>query len=481
MKTTCNRDFFAEDDRPRETCGIFGVYAHPEASNLTYLGLHSLQHRGQESAGIVSSDKRGLHSHRGMGLVADVFDRKELLANLPGNSAIGHVRYGTFGETHLKNAQPFTVECREGPIAVAHNGNMVNADLIRGELEESGAIFQSTMDTEVVVHLLVRENAGTFKERLANALAKIQGAYSLLVLTEDLMVAARDPFGFRPLVLGILEGAHVVASESCAFDLIGATYLREIEPGEILIISGKGTESFKPSFLNSERKGHCIFELVYFSRPDSLVFGRSVWESRKAMGRKLAEEHPTPSADIVIPVPDSGVPAAIGYSEESGIAYDLGMVRSHYVGRTFIEPSQSIRNFGVKLKLAPIRAAISRKKIVVVDDSLVRGTTSRKIVSLLRSMGAAEVHLRICSPPTTSPCFFGVDTPDRIELIAADSNIEEICRYVRADSLLYLSTEGLHQAVKCDDCSFCDGCFTGKYPIPDAHALKTRKIRLFGS
>ncbi|MFW5879006.1 MAG: amidophosphoribosyltransferase [Myxococcota bacterium] len=468
------------DEKPRDACGVFGVLAHPEAANLTYLGLHSLQHRGQESAGIVSATGQGLYSHRGMGLVADVFGREEVLRRLPGKAAIGHVRYGTFGESHIKNAQPFTVECREGVIAVAHNGNLVNALELRRELEEDGAIFQSTMDTEVVVHLLARERAGTFEERLAAALSRVQGAYSLLVLTEERLVAVRDPHGFRPLALGHLDGAHVVASESCAFELIGADYVREVEPGEMVVMDEANLRSLRPPELRPTRPGRCIFELVYFARPDSKIFGRSVWESRKAMGRRLAEEHPV-EADLVIPVPDSGVPAAIGFSEQSKIPFDMGLVRSHYVGRTFIEPQQSIRTFGVKLKLAPVRAALSGKRVIVVDDSVVRGTTSRKIVGMVRHAGAKEVHLRISSPPTTDPCYFGVDTPTKEELIAASQSVAGIRDFVTADSLGYLSIEGMHRAVKDQDGGFCDGCFTGDYPEPMPASPQNRKMRLFGS
>ncbi len=468
-----------DGDKPREACGVFGVFGHSEASNLTYLGLHSLQHRGQESAGIVSAAADGLHSHLGMGLVADVFGREEVLRRLRGTAAIGHVRYGTTGESHIQNAQPFTVECREGAIGVAHNGNIVNALALRRRLEKQGAIFRSTMDTEALVHLLVREQAERFEERLASSLAQLQGAYSMVLLTETLLVAVRDPLGFRPLALGRLDGAHVVASESCAFELIGAEYVREVEPGEMIFIDENGLRSERPEALADTRAGRCVFELVYFARPDSLVFGRSVWESRKAMGRRLASENPVP-ADIVIPVPDSGVAAAIGYAEESGVPFDLGLVRSHYVGRTFIEPQQSIRNFGVKLKLAPVRAALDGKRVVVVDDSLVRGTTSRKIVGLLRQAGAAEVHLRISSPPTTDPCYFGVDTPTKQELIASTHSVEEIRRYVTADTLGYLSLEGMHTAVKNGDGGFCDGCFSGAYSLPVLSEVPNHRKRLFG-
>jgi amidophosphoribosyltransferase len=467
------------DDKPREECGVFGVFGHPEASNLTYLGLHALQHRGQESAGIVSTDGEALHSHRAMGLVADVFGKQDVLHRLAGPGAIGHVRYSTTGQSHIKNAQPFTVEYSGGAIAVAHNGNLVNARALRRRLEAEGSIFQSTIDTEVVVHLLAREQGARFEDRLIAALSQVQGAYSIVVLTEDRLVAARDPLGFRPLVLGRLDGAYVLASESCAFELIGAELVREVEPGEVIILDEGGLRSEKPEALKAPRTGRCIFELVYFSRPDSMVFGRSVWEARKAMGRRLAAEHAVP-ADLVIPVPDSGVPAAIGYAEQSGIPFDLGLVRSHYVGRTFIEPQQSIRNFGVKLKLSPIRAALEGKRVVVVDDSLVRGTTSRKIVGMLRQCGAAEVHLRIASPPTTDPCYFGVDTPTKGELIAASQSVEEIRQYVTADTLGYLSVEGMHQSVRDEDGGYCDACFTGAYLLPVPADEPERQMRLFG-
>ncbi|RMG13551.1 MAG: amidophosphoribosyltransferase [Deltaproteobacteria bacterium] len=455
-------------DRLKEYCGIFGIFGHPEAANLTYLGLHALQHRGQESAGIVSSDGRQLYGHRAMGLVADIFV-EEVLARLPGEVAIGHVRYSTTGASQIKNAQPFSVDYAGGSIAVAHNGNFVDARRVRAELEADGSIFQSTMDTEVLVHLIARSHAATVEERIVEALRRVHGAYSLLFLTDSKLIGVRDPLGFRPLVLGRLKGSYVLASETCALDLIEGEFIREIEPGEMVILDEHGLKSLKPQELHADRRGHCIFELVYFARPDSLVFGRSVWKARKAMGRRLAAEHPA-DADIVIPVPDSGVASAIGYSEGSGIPFDLGLVRSHYVGRTFIEPTDSIRHFGVRLKLSPVRAALKGRRVVVVDDSIVRGTTSRKIVHMLRQAGAREVHLRISSPPTTDPCYFGIDTPTKKELIASSHTVEEIARYVTADSLGYLSVEGLHAAVgDTDGCTFCDGCFTGRYlmPVPD--------------
>ncbi len=459
-----------ERDEFRDACGVFGVWGNPEAAKLTYLGIHALQHRGQESAGIVASENGRLLGHRAMGLVGDVFSA-ETLDKLPGSAAIGHVRYSTAGESQIKNAQPFTVDYSGGALAVAHNGNLVNAPTLRRELENAGSIFQSTMDTEVLMHLIARSRASTLEDRVEEALMQVKGAYSLVFLSRDAMIGARDPLGFRPLVLGRVGPTYVLASETCALDLIEAELIREVKPGEIVVIDRDGLRSIMPDHLQTERNGHCIFELVYFARPDSLVFGRSVWEARKAMGRRLAKEYPV-EADLVIPVPDSGVPAAIGYGEESGTPFDLGLVRSHYVGRTFIEPSQSIRNFGVKLKLSPVRAALNGKRVVVVDDSVVRGTTSRKIVAMLRTAGATEVHLRIASPPTTDPCYFGIDTPTKQELIAASHDVEEIARYVTADTLGYLSIAGLHEAVRDQGETFCDGCFTGEYLIDREDAGK---------
>jgi len=452
-----------EGDAFRDHCGVFGVWGNAEAAKLAYLGIHALQHRGQESSGIVAAREGQLVSHRGMGLVADTFPA-EILERLPGEAAIGHVRYSTAGESQIKNAQPFTVDYAGGGLAVAHNGNLVNARALRRELERAGSIFQSTMDTEVLVHLIARSRQDSLAGRIGEALARVRGAYSLVFLSGDALVGARDPLGFRPLVLGRVGPTYVLASETCALDLIEAELIREVRPGEIVVIDREGLHSIMAEQATPGRSGHCIFELVYFARPDSLVFGRSVWEARKAMGRRLAREHAV-EADLVIPVPDSGVAAAIGYAEESGIPFDLGLVRSHYVGRTFIEPAQSIRNFGVKLKLSPIRAALSDKRVVVVDDSLVRGTTSRKIAAMLRYAGAREVHLRIASPPTTDPCYFGIDTPTKQELIAASHDVEEITRYITADTLGYLSVEGLHEAAKDAGDTFCDGCFTGTYLV----------------
>ncbi len=445
-------------------CGVFGIFGHEEASHLTYLGLHALQHRGQESAGIVASNGATLTSHRAMGLVADVFT-EAVLDKLEGKVAIGHVRYSTAGGSHVKNAQPCHVSFAGGQLAVAHNGNLVNADVTRARLEADGAIFQSDSDTENVIHLIARSKAPTFEKKVEEALGALEGAYSMLFLTEKKMVAVRDPIGFRPLVLGRLKNAYVVASESTALDLIEAELIREVAPGEMIVVDEGGLKSTFP-FAKSRVTGRCIFELVYFSRPDSQVFDQSVFEVRKNLGRQLAKESPV-DADVVIAVPDSGVPAAVGFSETSGIRFDVGLIRSHYVGRTFIEPQQSIRHFGVKLKLAPVASTLKGKRVVVVDDSIVRGTTSRKIVKMLKAAGAKEVHLRISSPPTKWPCFYGIDTPSRQELIAASHSTEEIARYVTADTLGYLSLAGLHAAAQDPSgATFCSACFSGKYLTP---------------
>jgi amidophosphoribosyltransferase len=465
----------AVQDKRREECGVFGIWALgglEEASNFTYLGLHALQHRGQESAGIVSTDGQTLHVHRGMGLVADVFTA-EVLEKLPGGAAIGHVRYSTTGASHLKNAQPVAVQYAGGAVAVAHNGNLVNAEALRNELEAQGSIFQASTDTEVIVHLIAKVRPpvtpGSVDHLVAairQALGRVAGAYSILFLTPKAMVGARDPMGFRPLVLGRLRGHWVLASETTALDLIEAEYVREVEPGEMVIVDASGLRSERlfPDQRDPARSGRCVFEHIYFARPDSVLFGKSVYAARHAFGRRLAEEHPVP-ADLVIPVPDSGVPASIGYAEQSGIPFAMGLVRSHYVGRTFIEPSQSIRHFGVKLKLNALANVLEGKRVVVVDDSVVRGTTSRKIVKMLRAAGASEVHLRISSPPTAWPCYYGIDTPTRQELIASSHSIEEIATYVTADSLGYLSLEGLYAALGEERTRFCDACFSGEYLI----------------
>ncbi|HBG47892.1 MAG TPA: amidophosphoribosyltransferase [Deltaproteobacteria bacterium] len=449
------------EDMFNDECGIFGIYGHPEASNLAYLGLYSLQHRGQESSGIVSTDGKEIFSHKGMGLVADVFTSNDI-ERLHGNAAIGHVRYSTAGESHIRNAQPFVVEYSRGGIAVAHNGNIVNAALLKAEFEAYGSIFQSSMDTEIIVHLLASSKEDTLVDRIAASLKRVRGSYSLLFLTNDAMIAVRDPHGFRPLSLGRHKGAWVVASETCAFDLIEAEYVRDIDPGEIVLIDKNGLTSYKP--FPPAAYTPCVFEFIYFARPDSRIFGANVHAVRKRLGARLALEHPV-EADIVVPVPDSGVPAAIGYAEASGIPFDKGIVRNHYVGRTFIEPKDSIRHFGVKIKLNAIRDIIEGKRVVVIDDSIVRGTTSRKIIKMIRSAGAREVHMRISSPPTICPCYYGIDTPSKEELIAAVQSTEAINRYITSDTLGYLSVEGLYDAVRQAGGSFCDACFTGKYPV----------------
>jgi amidophosphoribosyltransferase len=457
----------------REACGIFGILDHPEAANLTYLGLYALQHRGQESAGIVVSDGKGLHLERGMGLVADVFSESRL-RRLKGSLAIGHVRYSTTGSSQLKNAQPILASYRHGGVALAHNGNLINAHLIKAELEAQGSIFSSTTDSEVVVHLLARSGRDDLVEAMAEALSRVSGAYSLVVMNEAELLGIRDPHGFRPLSLGRVKDAWVLASESCAFDLIDATFVRDLEPGEFLHITSQGLRSYFP--LPPRPSAQCIFEYIYFSRPDSLLFGQNVAMVRKALGRQLAHEAPA-EADLVIPVPDSGLPAALGYAQESGLAFDHGLIRNHYVGRTFIEPKQNIRHFGVKIKLNPVREILEGKRVVVVDDSIVRATTSRKIVTMVRSAGAREVHMRISSPPTVSPCYYGIDTPTRRELIASSHSVEEIRRYIRADSLGYLSQQGLLRAVG-KDTGFCHACFSMQYPV--AFPMEDRaQLRLF--
>ena len=462
-------------DKRKEECGVFGIWAlgqSEEAANFTYLGLHALQHRGQESAGLVSTDGQALHVHRGMGLVADIFTA-DALAKLPGGAAIGHVRYSTAGHSSLKNAQPIAIQYAGGAVAVAHNGNLVNAGALRDDLERQGSIFQTTSDTEVMLHLMARARTGhrpgTTEHLVAavrEALVQVAGAYSVLFLSERALLGARDPMGFRPLVLGRMKGSYVLASETTALDLIEAEFIREVEPGEIVIIDGDGlrSERIDPAAPRPARLGRCVFEHIYFARPDSVLFGRSVYEVRQDFGRQLAKDHPV-AADVVIPVPDSGVPAAIGYAHHGGVPFAMGLVRSHYVGRTFIEPQQSIRHFGVKLKLNAVGPALKGKRVVVVDDSIVRGTTSRKIVKMVRAAGAAEVHLRISSPPTAWPCYYGIDTPTRQELIASSHSIEEIARYVTADSLGYLTLDGLYTALGEARTGFCDACFSGEYLV----------------
>jgi len=447
-------------DKFHDECGVFGIYGHPEAARLTSLGLYALQHRGQESAGIASGDGERMRLLRGMGEVTDSF-REDTLQQLPGHLAIGHTRYSTAGESKLENAQPFLIDCAHGQIAVAHNGNLVNARELRDDLVRAGSIFQTTSDTEVILHLYARSKAPSVEEALVESMAQISGAFSLVLLTKNRLIAARDPHGFRPLALGRLGDAWIVCSETCALDLLGAAYVRDVEPGELLIISDGGLRSIRP--YPASQLAHCVFEHVYFARPDSYVFGRSVSEVRTALGRTLAAESHV-DADVVVPIPDSGVCAAIGYGEEARLPVRFGLIRNHYVGRTFIQPQQSIRDFGVKVKLNPVRSVIEGKRVVLVDDSIVRGTTSRKIVRLVKAAGAREVHVRISCPPTISPCFYGVDTPSRNDLIGATHSIPEIRDFLEADTLAYLSLEGLREAVG-DRQRYCTSCYTGVYPV----------------
>ncbi|MGQ4808878.1 Amidophosphoribosyltransferase [Candidatus Entotheonellaceae bacterium PAL068K] len=450
-----------DDDKFHDECGVVGIYGHPESAKLAYLGLYALQHRGQESTGIVASDACRLHAEVGMGRVNDFFTEARL-ARLHGHIAMGHNRYSTSGSSTVRNAQPLLVDYARGSLAIAHNGNLVNAHRIRAELEAYGAIFRSTSDTEVILHLVAQSRARALIDCVIEALQQVQGAYSLLLMNRTEMIAVRDPSGIRPLCLGQLGDGYVVASETCALDLVEATYLCEVVPGEVVRISPEGLQSYFPFPQVPSR--HCIFELIYFSRPDSDVFGHSVHLVRKAFGRQLARETPA-EADVVIPVPDSSVPAALGFAEESGLPFDTGLIRNHYVGRTFIEPEQSIRHFGVKIKHNTIKRFLHGKRVVVVDDSIVRGTTSQKLVHMIKQAGAKEVHMRISSPPTIYPCLYGIDTPTRKELIAANHSVDEICDFLRADSLAYLSHTGMMQVVRDGNQAYCSACFTGDYPI----------------
>jgi len=453
-------DFFT-DDHFHDECGVFGVFDHPEAANLTYLGLYAQQHRGQESAGIVCTDGHDFNSHRGVGLVADVFQKTDI-ENLAGHRAIGHVRYSTSGESGLRNCQPFSYEYAHGGIAMCHNGNIVNAPELRRKLEKQGSIFQSTSDTEVLIHLVAKSRASSMKERLAEAARQLMGGFSLLVLVEKRLVGLRDCNGIRPLVLGKLDGSWVLASETCAFDLIGAEFVRDIEPGEMVIIEEDSIESLYPFQTNTPK--FCVFEYVYFARPDSTLESINVYQARYQIGVELAREAHV-DADIVIPVPDSGTPPAMGYAEQSGLPFQMGLIRNHYIGRTFIEPQQAIRNFGVKLKLNPNRDLIKGKRVVLVDDSIVRGTTSRKLVEMVRKAGAKEVHMRISSPPTRHSCFYGIDTPDSDKLMANQMNVDEMRQAINADSLAFVSFEGLYRAVGKPQYMHCDACFSGNYPV----------------
>jgi len=444
----------------REECAVFGIWNHAEASRMTYLSLYAMQHRGQESAGIVTLSEGQHLIHKGLGLVGDVFSEDEL-KRLKGSASIGHTRYSTTGQNLLANAQPFHAELLRGPVAVAHNGNVVNHKTLKSQLRATGAIFQGTSDTEIFLHLLSKSQDIPIIDALKLALPKVDGAFSLVFLTQKKLIALRDPWGFRPLCIGKLDDSWVVASETCAFDLIGATYVRDVEPGEIVSMDDDGLQS--TFYAKKETKAQCVFEHVYFARPDSKVFGISVYESRRNLGKLLAKESHV-DADLVIPVPDSGTPAAIGYSQESGIPFEFGIIRNHYVGRTFIQPSQSIRDFGVKIKLNPQSEILRGKRVVVIDDSLVRGTTSKKIINLIRNAGAKEIHFRIASPPTVSPCYYGVDTPQKDQLIASYRSLKEIQDYVGADSLAYLSMDGLYKSVNGDNKKFCAACFGEKYP-----------------
>ncbi|MEX0751324.1 MAG: amidophosphoribosyltransferase [Xanthobacteraceae bacterium] len=457
-----------EDDRLREECGVFGIFNHPDAAAITALGLHALQHRGQEAAGIVSFDGKRFHSERRMGLVGDNFSRREVIDRLPGQAAMGHVRYSTTGETILRNVQPLFAELNAGGFAIGHNGNLTNGLSLRRELVREGAIMQSTSDTEVILHLVARSHKPHFTDRFVEALRTIEGAYSLVGLTNKKLVGARDPLGIRPLVLGKLDGAPILASETCALDIIGAHYVRDIENGELVIFDEDGAHSIKPFPLMAPRP--CIFEYIYFSRPDSIVGGRAVYDVRKGMGAELAREAPA-DVDIVVPVPDSGVPAAIGFAQASGLPYELGIIRNHYVGRTFIEPTQHIRQLGVRLKHNANRAVVKGKRIVLIDDSIVRGTTSVKIVQMMREAGAKEVHCRIASPPITHPDYYGIDTPEREKLLAANHDVEGMRQFIGADSLAFLSVDGIYRAMgeqrrDPDKPQFTDHCFTGDYPTP---------------
>ncbi|MCD6035775.1 MAG: amidophosphoribosyltransferase [Rickettsiales bacterium] len=455
------------DDKLHEECGIFGIFDHNDAAAHCALGLHALQHRGQEAAGIVTTENNHFSAHRAIGHVGDNFNSPEVMSNLPGRIAIGHVRYSTAGGKFLRNVQPLFAEFSFGGLALAHNGNLTNATTLRKQLVKRGCIFQSMMDTEVFIHLIATSTYDALMDRIVDAARRVTGAYSLILLTNESVIGVRDPHGVRPLVLGKLDDSYILASETCAFDIIGADYVRDIEPGEIVILDKNGLQSFKP--FQPEKKRFCIFEYIYFARPDSVVEGRSVYNVRKAIGKELARESGV-EADVVVPVPDSGVPSAIGYAEEAGLPFELGIIRNHYVGRTFIEPTDQVRHLGVKLKHNANREVLAGKRVILVDDSIVRGTTSKKIVTMVRDAGAREVHMCIASPPTDHSCYYGVDTPEREKLLAANHSIEEMAKIIGVDSLTFLTIDGLYRAVdqaKRDHNSpqFCDACFTGDYPI----------------
>jgi amidophosphoribosyltransferase len=455
------------DDHFHDECGVFGIWGHKDASTLTALGLHALQHRGQEASGMVSYDGTQFYAHRELGLVDEIFNNNNVIAKLKGHAAIGHNRYATTGETHVRNVQPLYGDLSCGGFAVAHNGNLTNAQTLRNELVSRGSLFQSTTDTEVIIHLVALSIKKTVQDRLTDALHQIEGAYSLLAFSSEHLIGVRDPYGIRPLILGRLDNAYILASETCALDIIGAEFIRDIEAGEMVVINDKGLQSFKPFPKSSSR--FCIFEYIYFARPDSEVDGRSVYASRKKIGEVLAKESPV-NADLVVPVPDSGVPSAIGFAQASGLPFELGIIRNHYVGRTFIEPTQAIRHLGVKRKHNANRSMLEGKRVVLVDDSIVRGTTSKKIVEMVRAAGATEVHMRISSPPTKHSCFYGIDTPSSSELLANSHSVDEIAKFIGVDSLAFISVDGLYQAMNMDGRNntspqFCDACFTNDYPI----------------
>lgn len=456
-----------DDDRFHDECGVFGIFDHADATATTALGLHALQHRGQEAVGIVSFDGEHFHSHKALGLVGDNFSSESVIRRLPGAVAVGHVRYSTTGDTVLRNVQPLFADLAFGGLAIAHNGNLTNAMTVRKALVRRGAIFQSTSDTETIIHLIATSEYGTVVDRIVDAMRQLEGAYSLVAITRRKLIGMRDPYGVRPLVMGRLGSSTIFASETCALDIIGAEFVRDVEPGEIVIVDEEGVRSVRP-FTKMPRR-FCIFEYIYFARPDSTLEGRNVYEVRKEIGRQLARENGV-AADLVVPVPDSGVPAAIGYAAESGIPFELGIIRNHYIGRTFIEPKDRIRHLGVKLKHNANAARLKGKRVILIDDSIVRGTTSVKIVEMVRNAGAAEVHMRISSPPTTNSCFYGIDTPERSELLAAGRDLGEMARYIGVDSLCFISLGGLYQAVGepvrgAERRRYCDACFTGDYPI----------------
>jgi len=457
----------ANNDKFHEECGVFGIIGSPDAAAHTVLGLHALQHRGQEAAGIVSHDQGQFHSHRSLGHVGDNFNSEAVISSLPGDAALGHNRYATTGETILRNVQPLFAELQSGGFAIGHNGNLTNAGTLRSQLVQRGCIFQSTMDSEVIIHLIATSSYRDLLDKIVDALHAVVGAYSLVAMTDERLIGVRDPIGVRPLILGRLDGAPILTSETCALDIIGADFVREINPGEMVVCDRDGIESLSP--FPTAKSRPCIFEYVYFSRPDSITNGRSIYSVRKAIGAQLARENVV-EVDVVIPVPDSGTPAAIGYAEKAGVPFELGIIRNHYVGRTFIEPSQNIRNFGVKLKHNANRAEIEGRRVVLVDDSIVRGTTSKKIVQMVRDAGAAEVHMRIASPPTAHPCYYGIDTPSREELMAAQLDVDAMAKQIGVDSLAFISIDGLYKAVgganrDFGEPQFCDACFTGEYPV----------------